>query len=75
MPKEPKNKRAIAFFDGQNLYYAAKKAFGYPYPNYDPVALAQAICDSQGWVLEETRFYTGVPALDDLPYWHNFWSN
>jgi hypothetical protein len=27
---EPPVKRAIAFFDGQNLFHAAKRAFGYP---------------------------------------------
>ncbi len=32
MPVEPILKRAIAFFDGQNLFYAAKYAFGYPWP-------------------------------------------
>lgn len=31
---EPQVKRTIAFFDGQNLFHAAKEAFGYPYPNY-----------------------------------------
>ena len=36
MPSEPATKRAFAFFDGQNLFYAAKEAFGYPFPNYDP---------------------------------------
>ena len=36
MPVEPTTKRAVVFFDGQNLFYAAKEAFGYSYPNYDP---------------------------------------
>lgn len=35
MPSLPDYPRAIAFFDGQNLYYGAKEAFGYPTPNYD----------------------------------------
>ena len=43
MPTEPARKRTIAFFDGQNLFYAAKEAFGHTYPNYDPLALAQAV--------------------------------
>lgn len=34
MPAEPAIKRTISFFDGQNLYHAAKAAFGYIYPNY-----------------------------------------
>ena len=40
MPTEPTLKRTITFVDGQNLFYAAKKAYGYPYPNYDPKKLA-----------------------------------
>ena len=39
---EPAIKRAIAFVDGQNLFYAAKEAFGYSYPNYDPDSLVSA---------------------------------
>jgi hypothetical protein len=35
MPEEPLNKRAIAFVDGQNLFHAAKEAYGYRDPNYD----------------------------------------
>jgi hypothetical protein len=42
VPAEPTLKRTIAFVDGQNLFYAAKKAYGYPYPNYDPKKLACA---------------------------------
>ncbi|MEO3434253.1 NYN domain-containing protein [Inquilinus sp. CAU 1745] len=37
--------RAVAFFDGQNLFHSAKAAFGYTYPNYDPSLLAQTICE------------------------------
>ncbi len=49
MPAEPAAKRTIAFFDGQNLFYAARHAFGYLWPNYDPLKLAQAVCQAQGW--------------------------
>lgn len=48
MPNEPIEKRAIAFIDGQNLFYAARHAFGYTYPNYDPLALAKAVCTLKG---------------------------
>lgn len=65
--------KAAAFFDGQNLFYSAKRAFGYSYPNYDPLKLAQQICDSQGWQLVETHFYTGVPIVSEDPFWHHFW--
>lgn len=71
---EPQVKRAIAFFDGQNLFHAARQAFGYTYPNYDPIALARTVADRSGWTLAETRFYTGIPNADDDPRWNHFWS-
>ena len=74
MPLEPKVKRAVAFVDGQNLYHAAREAFGRPYPDYDVVALATNISESSGWSLIQTRFYTGVPDAADNPFWHQFWS-
>ena len=67
-------RRAVAFFDGQNLYHAAREVFGYRYPNYDPLALARVVCRRRGWRLEEVRFYTGVPAARDDPSWSSFWS-
>ena len=33
--REPTKKRAVAFFDGQNLYHQAKATFGHKIPNYD----------------------------------------
>jgi hypothetical protein len=49
MPTEPGIKRAFAFFDGQNLFYAAKEAFGYPFPNYDPRLLTEmAVMGTRG---------------------------
>lgn len=74
MPAEPLVKRAIAFFDGQNLFYAAKKAFGYMWPNYDPRLLAETVCRDQGWHLQETRFYTGFPSQLDDAFWNHFWT-
>jgi uncharacterized LabA/DUF88 family protein len=70
---EPRVKRTVAFIDGQNLFYAAKRAFGYTFPNYDVLALATAVCDEQSWHLVQTRFYTGVPSSDDMPEWSSFW--
>jgi antitoxin SocA-like protein len=64
--------RAVAFVDGQNLYHAARESFGYRYPNYDPLALARVVCEHRGWRLEEVRFYTGVPAAGDDPFWSRF---
>jgi uncharacterized LabA/DUF88 family protein len=73
MTPVPSNPKAIAFFDGQNLFHAVKQSFGYTYPNYDPVKLAAAVCQQQGWQLVETRFYTGVPDAADDARWHRFW--
>ena len=74
MPAEPAAKRTIAYFDGQNLFYAAKYAFGYSWPNYDPLKLAQAVCQAQGWQLDATCFYTGLPSPQDDPFWNHFWT-
>jgi uncharacterized LabA/DUF88 family protein len=70
---EPAIKRAIAFIDGQNLFYAVKNAFGYKYPNYDVGALAGKVCQTQNWQLVQTRFYTGFPSPLDDPVWNQFW--
>lgn len=70
---EPSSKRTIAFFDGQNLFYAARNAFGYSWPNFDPLRLAEAVCNYQGWQLTDTRFYTGVPSPEDDAFWSHFW--
>lgn len=74
MPPEPTVKRAYAFVDGQNLFYTAKKAFGYPYPNYEPKNLAECIASARGWTLVEAFFYTGIPDAADNPFWNHFWS-
>lgn len=74
MAKLPAIIRAVSFFDGQNLFHSAKAAFGYPFPNYDPVALTNAICAAHGWHVQGVRFYTGVPDASDNPFWHHFWT-
>jgi len=74
MPAEPRVKNTIAFLDGQNLFYAAKEAFGHQYPSYDALKLATAICQGQGWFLKHTCFYTGVPDASDNPFWSTFWT-
>lgn len=70
----PEKPRAIAFFDGQNLYHAARLAFGYTFPNFDPKRLAEELCAANGWKLEQVRFHTGVPAATDNPFWNHFWT-
>ena len=71
---EPVVKRTVVFVDGQNLFYAAKNAFGHNYPNYDVRALATALCTDQNWHLDQTRFYTGVPDYSDNAVWNHFWT-
>jgi len=75
MPPEPSVKRTVAFIDGQNLFHAAREAFGYTYPNYDVKLLSESICRLQGWELTQVRFYTGVPDQSDNPFWNGFWAN
>ncbi|MGD9791295.1 MAG: NYN domain-containing protein [Phycisphaerales bacterium] len=74
MPTEPVKKRVCAFVDGQNLFHAAKEAFGYRYPNYDISKLVARVCNSQGWSVSQVCFYTGIPDERDDTFWHRFWS-
>jgi uncharacterized LabA/DUF88 family protein len=71
---EPSDKRVVAFVDGQNLFNAAKKAFGYGFPNYDPLKLANLVCEQQTrWNLDKLFFYTGMPSeFRDEPR-YRFW--
>ena len=72
---EPPTKRTVAFIDGQNLFHAAKEAFGYTFPNYDVTQLAHAACRVKSWSLHNVCFYTGVPDKADKPFWNEFWQN
>jgi uncharacterized LabA/DUF88 family protein len=75
MPAEPKSKRVVAFIDGQNLFYAAAKSFGYTFPNFDPRLLAEAVASRfPDWVLAQVRFYTGIHDPKVNPFWHHFWT-
>ena len=72
--REPEQKRAVAFVDGQNLYHCVRECFGYSYPNYDVMALARAVCNPRQWLVSQVKFYTGIPAPSDDPRWNRFWS-
>lgn len=74
VPAEPTVKRAVALVDGQNLFHAARQAFGYSFPNCDPRALAESLCGQRAWTLVEVRFYTGVPDKRDDAFWNHFWT-
>ncbi len=71
---EPGKKRAVVFIDGQNLFHAAKDAFGYRHPNFDVKKLSEKLCEPGTYVLQEIRFYTGMPDKQDNPFWNCFWS-
>ena len=71
---EPSEKRAVVFVDGQNLFHAARDAFGCTFPDYDISALARALTARQGWALAGVRFYTGIPDAADNAHWHRFWT-
>jgi uncharacterized LabA/DUF88 family protein len=71
---EPTQRRAVMFFDGQNLYHSARDCFGYTFPNFDVMALSRAVCATKGLLLSRVRFYTGIPSSQDDPLWHGFWS-
>jgi uncharacterized LabA/DUF88 family protein len=71
---EPPKIRAVTFVDGQNLYHAAKEAFGHRFPTYGIQALGSSVCERKGWILTESRFYTGVPDATDNVFWNHFWS-
>ena len=75
MQPEAPLKRAIAFFDGQNLFHAARESFGYSYPNFDVQALGRKLCERMGWSLAQVRFYTGIPDSSDDAFWNHFWVN
>ncbi len=75
MPEEPPVKRAVAFYDGQNLYRHAKEAFGHHHPNYDPIKLFDAVCHASGWQNQGVRFYTGTPAASKDPMWSGYWAS
>jgi uncharacterized LabA/DUF88 family protein len=74
MAVEPDEKQACVFFDGQNLFFSVKEAFGYRYPNYDIMKLAKWVCKEKGWMLKSAHFYTGVPDVSDNSSWNHFWN-
>lgn len=74
MTGQPPIKRAMAFFDGQNLFQHAKKAFGHYHPNYDPIKLHAKVCADNGWAPNLVRFYTGVPDATHNQMWAGYWA-
>lgn len=56
MPAEPLIKRAVAFFDGQNLFHAVKSAFGYTHPNYGARAVRVIAKEQARWIKMASAF-------------------
>jgi uncharacterized LabA/DUF88 family protein len=73
--EEPAIKRAVGFFDAQNLYHHAKAAFGYSHPNYDPVKLLDSVCAQLRFKPSGVRLYTGLASPAHDPLWSGYWSN
>lgn len=73
MYEEPDVKRAVAFIDANNTRVAARKAFGESHQNYNPLALAQAVCSAQGWRLAGVYYYLGVPDVKVTEDGHYAW--
>lgn len=72
--KEPQHKRAAIFVDGQNLYHAARRAFGIKNPDYDIAKLSRELCRAGGWHLVSASFYTGIPDKSRDPNLYDFWN-
>lgn len=56
----PRSGSAIAFFDAMNLFYDVKSQYGYGYPNFDVLSLAETVSTHLGLTLRETRYYSGI---------------
>jgi uncharacterized LabA/DUF88 family protein len=70
----PPKKLVYAFFDGQNLFHAARESFGYKAANYDPFKLAYAITNLEpDRVLVGLNFYTGVHIRRINSTLNHFW--
>jgi uncharacterized LabA/DUF88 family protein len=75
-PSRPSICRVHAFFDAQNLFLSTKECFGYKYPNYDPIKLAQKITElEENRKLIKVNFYTGVHEVNRNEFLHHFWMN
>jgi len=72
---------SMAFFDAQNLYRHAWQAFKesdedpYHHPGFDPKKLHHKVAEALGCKPNLTRFYTGVPNIEDQEMWAGYWAN
>lgn len=75
MIRPPEVLRVGAFIDGQNLFAAARDAFGVRAPSFDVVALSRAVVTPRGWEVGAVRFYSGVPSVGDNAPLHRAWAS
>lgn len=74
-PVKPSPCRVHAFVDGQNLFHSVRRAFGYTFPNCDPLRLAEAVVSlTPGRRLLQVHYYSGIPPRHRDPKWNKFWS-
>ncbi len=75
-PPKPDTPRVHAFFDGQNLFYRVRDCFGYNFPNFDPVKLAEEVVAEAATDREllQVHFYTGLHKKTQNQFWHDFWT-
>jgi uncharacterized LabA/DUF88 family protein len=75
-PVRPSTPRVHAFVDGQNLFYGVKRCFGYEFPNFDIMRLAEELVSSSDFDREllQVHFYTGMHRRANNEFWHDFWT-
>lgn len=74
IPPVPNPVRVITFFDGQNFFNQAKRAFNSSWPDYDPIKLSEFyISRYPNNNLVQVRFYTGVPLYSKDSNKNLFW--
>ncbi|SRR5579883_1238803 len=71
----PTTVRAYAFIDGMNLFNAAKRCFGYQFPNCDYARLVTAALNLEaGRQLDRAALYVGIPKLQDDADKNGWWT-
>lgn len=72
---EPSTKRAVTFFDCQNLFGIARKWWSYTHPNFNPIELSKLVVrKNQDWSLTGIRLYTGIHDYAKNSKLNQFWN-
>jgi len=84
IPERPQVIRVNTYFDSQNLFLSAKKAFGYKKPDFDPIKLSEYVVSQvDNAKLYDVYVYTGIHDPRKCPenlknnaiYWNRYWAN